>query len=276
MNSAKIQDKSRGRVARAIRRARELGFAQLFALIRQQGAKQSLRFVAGNLRHIIADRIARGWDRQYNVDTAGSIQLSSLTIDSPNKHFGNECLCISPRTFDFMLRNLPSDLSSYTFVDIGAGKSRSLLVASRYGFAKIVGVEFAKELVEYSRRNISQFRAKWQRCHDLQILEADATDYSFPETPLVLFFYNPFMREVFIEVLNNILTSLHGNKRDCFIVYCSSSHNAVDWVKPLILDSDQFVEVKTQSMPIFFDAVRTVRFAIFQASWAVGQTREES
>jgi hypothetical protein len=252
-------------MARAIRRARELGLAQLFGLARQQGVKQSLRFVAENLRHMVADRIARRWDRQYNVDTAGSIQLSSLTIDSPNQRFGNECLCISPNTFDFLARSLPSSLSRYTFIDIGAGKSRSLLLASRYGFAKIVGVEFAKELVEYSRHNLSRFKAEWQRCHDLQIVEADATAYALPETPLVLFLYNPFMREVFIEVLNNILTSLHGHKRDCFIIYCSSSHNAIDWVKPLILDSGRFVEVKTQSMPMFFDAVRTVRFAVFQA-----------
>jgi hypothetical protein len=263
--SSNVQDKSRGRVARAIRRARELGPAQLLALTRQHGIKECFRFALGNLRHIAADQIARRWDRRYGVDTAGSIQLSSLTISSPNKFFGNECLCISPRTFDFILRYLPGDLSCYTFVDIGAGKSRTLLLASRYNFAKIVGVEFAKELVEFSRLNLSRFKAKWQRSFGLEIIEADATEYALPETPLVLFFYNPFKREVFLEVLNNIEKSLKENRRECFIVYCSSSHDAIDWVKPLLLESGQFGEIPIPSMPLFFDAVRTVRCGIFHA-----------
>jgi hypothetical protein len=263
--SSKVHDKSRGRMARAIRRARELGPAQLLALTRQHGIKECLRFALSNLRHIAADQIARRWDRYYGVDTAGSIQLSSLTISSPNKLFGNECLCISPRTFDFVIRYLPGDLGCYTFVDFGAGKSRTLLLASRYNFAKIVGVEFAKELVECSRRNLSRFKAKWQRCDGLEIMEADATEYALPETPLVLFFYNPFKREVFLEVLNNIVKSLKENRRECFIIYCSSSHDAIDWVKPLLRESGCFGEVPIPSMPMFFDAVRTVRCGIFHA-----------
>jgi hypothetical protein len=262
----KIQDKSRGRIVRAIRLARELGPLRLFALLRRHGVKQCLDFAVGNLRHIAADRMVRRWDRRHQVDTAGSIQLSSLSIDSPNKAFGNECLCISPRSFDFAIGSLRCDLRGYTFVDIGAGKSRSLLLASRYDFAKIIGVEFARELVEYSRHNLSHFKADWQRCHDLQIVHADAAEYRLPEAPLVLFFYNPFMRQVFVDVLGNILNSLHSRQRDCWIVYCSSSHNAIDWAAPLILETGRFERIETPVMPMFFDAVRSVRFAVFRAS----------
>ena len=263
--SLKVHDKSSGRIARAIRRARELGPLKLLDLARRHGIKGSLQFALGNVRHIAADRFARRWDCRHGVNTSGSIQLSSLTIDSPNKAFGNECLCISPNTFDFVVESLPGDLSSYTFIDFGAGKSRTLLLASRFNFAKIAGVEFAKELVEYSKHNLRHFKAEWQRCHNLEILEADATKYIVPATPLVLFFYNPFKREVFVQVLNNILTSLDNTKRDCFIVYCSSSHNAIDWARSLILDSGRFEEIPTQPMPMFLDTVRAVRFGVFRA-----------
>ena len=259
------QDLSSGRIRRAFRTVRQMGLLQLLSLIRQHGARKSLAFAAHNVRHIIAHRAARRWDRDHGVDTAGSIQLNSLTIVGPNRDFGNEAVCTSPKSFDFMLQSLPRDLSSYTFIDIGSGKSRTLLLASRYNFAKIIGVEFAKELVACARRNISGFRCDRQRCFDLNVVEADATQFQFPATPLVLFFYNPFAQNVFDMVLDNILDSLKRQKRDCYIMYGSSSHNAIGWAKPAILASGHFEEIPTAPMPWFLDAVRSVNFAVFRA-----------
>jgi hypothetical protein len=265
VHDSKIQDLSAGRVRRAIRTVQQIGLSRTVALARQQGLGGSISFVARNIRHIIAHRHARHWDRRHGVDTAGSIQLHSLTVTGPHRQFGNECVCSSPRSFDFMMQSLPRALAGYTFVDFGAGKSRTLLLASRYGFSKIVGVEFAKELVAYSRRNIAAFKGKWQRCHDLQIVEADATQFSLPGGPLVIFFYNPFAREVFEIVLENIVSSLKAKRRDCFLIYGSSSHDSIDWAKSAILATGLFAELPTRPMPFFFDAVRGVRYAIFRS-----------
>ena len=261
----RVQDLSTGRVRRALRAARELGFANIVALARQHGWRGSCAFAVNNIRHIVAHRLALAWDRRHGVDTAGSIQLDTLSIAGPNRRHGNECVCTSPRSFDFMMRSLPRALAGTTFVDIGAGKSRSLLLASRYGFAKIVGVEFAKELVECSKGNIARFETVWQRCRDLSIVETDAVQFMFPETPLVIFFYNPFTHVVFETVLGNIVASLKAKPRDCIIIYGSSSHNAIDWAKPAILASGYFAEVPAGAMPFYFDAVRTIRFAVFRA-----------
>jgi hypothetical protein len=250
---------------RALRAVRERGLADVIALARQRGLRGSCAFVAHNVRHIVAHRIALAWDRRHGVDTAGSIQLDTLSIAGPNQKSGNECVCTSPNSFDFMMRRLPRSLAGYTFVDIGAGKSRTLLLASRYDFARIVGVEFASELVECSKRNIARFKTDWQRCRDLAVVEADATQFAFPDTPLVLFFYNPFTRDVFDVVLGNIVASLKSKPRDCVIVYGSSSHNAIDWAKPAVLASGCFTEVPAGAMPFYLDAVRTIRFAVFRA-----------
>jgi hypothetical protein len=129
-----MQDLSGGRIRRAIRTVRQIGLWRLIALVRQYGL-----LAAHNIRHIIAHRLALRWDREHGVDTAGSIQLHSLTITGPNKDFGNESVCMSPKSFDFMMQSLPRDLSDYTFIDIGAGKSRTSLLASRYDFSKIIG-----------------------------------------------------------------------------------------------------------------------------------------
>jgi hypothetical protein len=264
-DAGQIQDLSTGRIRRAIHAAREIGPLALVGLIRRHGARRSLVFIAHNIRHMVAHRLALHWDRKHRVDTAGSIQLHALTVTGPNRDFGNESVCTSPRSFDFMMQRLPRDLAAYTFVDIGAGKSRTLLLASRYNFARIVGVEFAKELVACARRNIASFRCDRQSCRDLAVVEADATQFDVPETPLVLFFYNPFAQNVFDAVLENIVASLKARRRNCYIVYGSSSHNAIGWAKPAILGTGHFVELPAAPMPLFFDAVRTIDYAVFRA-----------
>jgi hypothetical protein len=260
-----IHDKSRGRLSRAVRALRELGPAGIFRLTREYGVSGCSDFVARNVRYIIADKVVRRWDQKHNVDTAGSVQLDSLSVVGPYRNFGNECLCTSPKTFDYMMQSLPNSVAGHTFIDIGAGKSRTLLLASRYDFAKIVGVEFARELVDVSKKNLARFSAPWQRCTDLEIVHADATQYAIPETPLVVFFYNPFSRGVFEVVMRNILTCHAAKKRDCYIVYSSSSHDAIDWARPAILATGQFAELPTSQTPFFWDAIRTVRFTVFKA-----------
>ncbi|WP_258580839.1 class I SAM-dependent methyltransferase [Mesorhizobium sp. AR02] len=123
---------------------------------------------------------------------AGSVQLAALDVIGPHRSKGNEAVCTSPRTFHFIMKSLPSDLQGHTFVDIGSGKSRTLLLASRYPFAAIIGVEFARELVEIARGNIARFRDPSRKCRALSVVEADAAAYEFPEAPLVVYFYNPF------------------------------------------------------------------------------------
>ena len=259
-----VTDLSQGRILRAIQSVRRLGLAEVVALVRRHGLRKCLAFAAHNIRHIVAHRLALRWDRAHGVDTAGSIQLHSLTIATANRQFGNECVCTLPRTFDFIMKGLPRELSDYTFIDIGAGKSRTLLLASRYGFAKAVGVEFAKELVACSRANIARFRDAEQKCRDLKVVEADAAEFAFPQAPLVIYFYNPFTRDVFDTVLDNIAASLAAAPRDCYLVYGSSSHNAIDWARPAILARGLFDEIPADPMPFFADAVRTVRYAVFR------------
>jgi hypothetical protein len=266
INAAPIEqnDLSRNRMMRALKFVQAHGPGEVFRQVRAYGLRGSLSFVGRNIRHIIADRIARRWDKNHNVDTAGSIQLKFLDVIGPNRDFGNECVCTSPRSFDFIMQHLPQDLGRYTFIDIGAGKSRTLLLASCYGFEKVTGVEFARELVAISRKNIANFRDANQKCHDVMIEAGDAAEYVFPNGALVAYFYNPFSPEVFDTVLNNLIATLTASRQECYLVYASSSNNTIGWAKPAIASSGYFTELPTKPMPLFWDAVRTINYAIYR------------
>ncbi|WP_309083429.1 class I SAM-dependent methyltransferase [Chelativorans sp.] len=259
-----LQDRSAGRLGRAIGFIRERGPLEPLRLVRRHGIAESGRFVLRNVRHVVADRLARNWDRKYGVDTAGSIRLDSLDVVGPNRDKGNECVCTSPKSFRFIMKNLPSNLSDYTFIDIGSGKSRTLLLASHYPFRAVVGVEFARELVEIARRNVEQYRDPEQKCRAIFVVEADATTYDFPETPLLVYFYNPFSKDLFDIVLGNLVSSLERYPRGCFVVYGSSSHRAIDWARPAIRETGVFDELNVPPMPHFLDAVRTIDYAVFR------------
>lgn len=259
-----LEDRSSGRFGRAWSLVRQRGLFEPIRLVRQHGLAASLGFVRRNIRHVVADYLARKWDRDHGVDTAGSIPLESLDVVGPHRSKGNECVCTSPRSFDFIMRSLPRDLRDHAFIDIGSGKSRTLLLASQYPFATIIGVEFARELVEIARKNIKRFGGSPQKCRTLSVVEADAASYEFPDLPLVVYFYNPFSKDVFDMVLRNLVSSLERHPRDCFIVYGSSSHRAIDWARPAIREAGIFAELAVPPMPHFLDAIRTIDYAVFQ------------
>ena len=261
-----VEDRSSGRLGRAWMLVRQKGLLEPVRLVRRHGIGASVGFVARNMRHMLADHLARKWDRQHGVDTAGSIQLDALDVVGPHRAKGNEAVCTSPRSFDFIMKSLPHDLQNHTFIDVGSGKSRTLLLASRYPFKSIIGVEFARELVEIAKGNIASFRDPAQKCRTISVVQADAAAYEFPETPLVVYFYNPFSSDVFEIVLKNLVSSLERHPRECFIVYGSSSHRAIDWARPAIRDTGMFTELAVPPMPGFLDAVRTIDYAVFRVA----------
>lgn len=256
------RDHSSARLARALHFVREHGIAEVFNQIRRHGLKESADFVLRNIRHSIAGRASRHFDKTFGVDTAGSLQLQYLTIDSLNAGDGTEAVSTSARSFDWMLKALPRPLSDYTFVDLGCGKGRTLLLAGKYGFHKAVGVEFALELASIADNNLRNSAVNFPG--GAAIVHQDASSFAFPEGPMVVYLYNPFGAKVFETVLSNLVEHLRKSSAGCFIVYGSSKLDTFSWFRPMVEGSGFFEEMLTQPMPLFWDAVRTIKFTVYR------------
>ena len=83
------------------------------------------------------------FDRKYGTDTSRVVALSDLSIADESVKFGHRYEPTSVRVFDQIMSNIKTSYADFEFVDFGSGKARILLLASRYRFTKIVGVEFA-------------------------------------------------------------------------------------------------------------------------------------
>lgn len=121
--------------------------------------------------------------------------------------------------FHEMLACLPIDFSEFTFVDLGSGKGRTLLMASEYPFRRIVGVEILPELHRAAEENIAAYRSTTQQCSQIESACADAREYVLPDGPLVLYFFNALPAEGLNRVLANLEESLRACPRVLYVLY---------------------------------------------------------
>lgn len=126
------------------------------------------------------------------------------------------------------LSSLDIDYPVFTFVDIGSGKGRILLLASRFPFRKIIGVEFHPKLCEIAQNNLSKYRRAQKKCGDIEVHCADATVFPLPQSgKLVLYLFNPFGAVMVEKFLNHLGEALHRSPREVWIIYQYPVHRAL-------------------------------------------------
>jgi predicted RNA methylase len=197
----------RSQLARARRRHKVVGSARI--ALRKATSFRAARSEA---------RREREFDERHGVDTAGIVHLAALDIVSPNKDLGVRYQAANPATVRRLLAHIPIESGEYVFIDFGAGKGRTALLASEFPFRRIVGVEFSLELVDVARANVARFRSGTHRCRDIQFLCHDVVDIEIPAEPVVLFFYNPFGEPVMRRVMERVCESLDRHPRAAYVV----------------------------------------------------------
>ncbi|HLY98903.1 MAG TPA: class I SAM-dependent methyltransferase [Candidatus Angelobacter sp.] len=157
------------------------------------------------------------FDLDHSVDTTRAnvslrTQLAATLAGHP--YFATE-----PWLFAQIMQALPADLQEFTFVDLGSGKGRVLLMASAYPFRRIVGVEFLPSLHQSALRNIAQYRNEEQQCRQIESHCMDARDFPFPDGPLVVYMFNSFPEAVFAAILENLRRSISEKPRPLYVAY---------------------------------------------------------
>ena len=118
-------------------------------------------------------------------------------------------------------------LQDFTFIDLGSGKGRVLLMASEYPFKGIVGVEFIPELHRAAQENIPRYASERQQCRQIESICMEARDFQFSPGPLVIYLFNPFSESTFARVLENLRQSIEQAPRPVYIAYRFTEHEKV-------------------------------------------------
>jgi predicted RNA methylase len=166
------------------------------------------------------------FDRKHGIDTAIKVAATELRVPDPGSKAALHAVGYQPTSVSALhqiLQAIPIEYDGWTFVDIGAGKGRALLVGSHYPFRRIVGVELSPHLVEIARRNLAAYRDPAQRCTELECVCADASRYRLPdEGNVLLYLYNPFgepIMRTFLETIRDAASS--ARSREIWIAYAN-------------------------------------------------------
>jgi SAM-dependent methyltransferase len=156
------------------------------------------------------------YDWEYRVNTSGG------TVGWRERLMGvfhSPYQATDPALFQEMMVRLPIDYREFTFVDLGSGKGRALLLASEYPFRRIVGVEILPAFNRAAQQNLRDYRSPTQRCMQIESVCADARDFEFPEEPLVLYLFNPLSERAFSAFLERLERSVVQVPRPVWVVY---------------------------------------------------------
>ncbi|HEX4933155.1 MAG TPA: class I SAM-dependent methyltransferase, partial [Gemmatimonadaceae bacterium] len=175
-------------------------------------------------KRLVGEARCRWFDWTHRVETCGDVAPSRENVASDTLTHGRAYspshVTLLPRLFG----SLDIDYGRYTFVDIGCGKGRALLVASEFPFRRIVGVEYDAQLHAIASRNVQRYRSRTQRCRDIECLHRDALQFPFPSGPLVVYLYHPFRPPVLVPLLRNLQASYARHPREILLLYASPFH----------------------------------------------------
>jgi SAM-dependent methyltransferase len=160
------------------------------------------------------------YDWDFRVDTTGA------TVGWRDRllgHFHSPYQPTEPALFHEMFASLISiakiELREFTFIDIGSGKGRALLMAADYPFRRILGVELLTELHRAAKENISKYKSDSQQCFAIDCLLGDASEFTFPPESTVLYLFNPLPESGLAKMISNLERSLREHPRRVFVVY---------------------------------------------------------
>lgn len=185
------------------------------------------------------------YDWDYRVDT------TSATVGWRDRLLGlfhTPYQPTDPALFREMLETLNIDFGEFTFIDIGSGKGRVLLMAADYPFRRVLGIELLPALHRIAQENIQKYKSDSQKCFMVESMCGDAREFAFPAEPTVLYLFNPLPESGLVKVLANLEQSLQASPRPVYVLY----HNPL--LESLLTRSAAFMKIAATHQYSIFES----------------------
>lgn len=194
----------------------------------RDGFRQTVRNLANHLWEFLrestpAQKRQRYGDADYDWDHR--VNTTSATVSWRDRllgEFHSAYQPTEPALFRGMMESMSSleiEFQDFTFIDVGSGKGRVLLMAADYPFRRILGIELLADLHRVAQANIQVYEAESQRCFDVESAAADARGFAFPLEPMILYLFNPLPEAALIEMMSNLERSLLERPRTVYVLY---------------------------------------------------------
>jgi predicted RNA methylase len=176
------------------------------------------------------------FDEEFGVRTSGLVAGRHLKSGHPHDRHVTAYYGVAPSVFHALLcrwqRSRPAwPMEEFTFIDVGAGMGRAVLLAAQLPFRQVVGVELNPTLARIARKNLAVIRASGRVLAPTKIICGDAVEFRLPAGPCLAFLFNPFgapvMRRLLAAWRKSLSKSLAGCSRGLDLIYVN---NEQEWV----------------------------------------------
>lgn len=157
-------------------------------------------------------------DRELGTDTGGIFPPEPLDGFGPQS--GNlPYMGSQPSIVRRVLAQL-GDVHGHTFIDVGCGKGRPMIVATEFPFDAVHGYDLAVPLVDIANRNANIVARAHPERTPMRAFAADALELKFTHRKLVIFLFNPFGTSVMSMLLNSLERALaEGSIETLRVIY---------------------------------------------------------
>lgn len=175
------------------------------------------------------------FDWRHGVDTCGQHSVTELGFNDSIARRVYGFSSTPHRAIRVVLEHLPIDYSDWSFIDVGCGKGRVLLIAMNHPFRRIIGIEHAVSLAQICRENISNYSGP-RHCFNIDVLTEDAMAFSPPEDEnFFVYLFNPFTPELLALFLNRLTVTPLATGKQRLICFLQQRTPLAQKVDPAIL-----------------------------------------
>ena len=157
--------------------------------------------------------------------TFARVPLKYLTIEGADISRSSPYEAVNYYMLERLLETFRTLSTDAAIIDLGCGKGRVMVVAAHFGFRKITGIDFAKELCQEATRNMERLQSSFQHL-DWKVIHANVADYPVQPGDSVFFMFNPFFEDTLNLFLDNLDKSLQRHPRKTWFLYASPLHRS--------------------------------------------------
>ncbi len=167
------------------------------------------------------------FDSLHGVKTSGLVAGRHLKNGHPHDRHATAYYGVAPSVFESLVRRwrkMRPDcrLQDCSFVDLGAGMGRGILLGSNFRFGRVIGVELNATLTRIARRNVARWRDTGKARAPIRVVQGDACEFRFPQGRCLVFLFNPFGAPVMRRVLGSIASQFIERPDELDLLYVNN------------------------------------------------------